>query len=89
MSGYGYSEVNCKDVDQETCYNAPELLEEVQPVTNTVPEPEQVTIIYTIYNIYTIKNIYNIYHLSNLQYIIHGLSRLFTIYRISTHEIST
>ena len=54
MAGYGYSEVNCKDVDQETCYNAPELLEEVQPVTNTVPQPEQVTIIYTIYNIYNI-----------------------------------
>ena len=42
-SGYGYDEVKCKDVEQETCYNAPELVEEIQPVTNTVPEAEEVS----------------------------------------------
>ena len=25
MSGYGYDEVKCKDVEQETCYNVPRL----------------------------------------------------------------
>lgn len=41
--GYGYgSEVQCKDVEQETCYNAPQLEEEVQPRTVVVPEPQQV-----------------------------------------------
>ena len=40
--GYSYDEVKCKDVEQETCYNAPELVEEIQPVTNTVAEAEEV-----------------------------------------------
>ena len=40
--GYGYEEVNCKDVEQETCYNAPELSEDVQPRTVVVPEPQKV-----------------------------------------------
>ena len=41
--GYGYeAEVNCKDVEQETCYNAPELAEEVQDRTIVVPEPQKV-----------------------------------------------
>ena len=40
--GYGYSEVNCKDVEQETCYNAPELEEDIQPRTVVVPEPQEV-----------------------------------------------
>ena len=35
--------MKCKDVEQETCYNAPELVEEIQPVTNTVPEAEEVS----------------------------------------------
>ena len=40
----GYSKVHCKDVEQETCYNSPKLLEEVQPATVTVPEPERVCV---------------------------------------------
>ena len=40
--GYAYSEVHCKDVEQETCYNAPELEEDIQPRTVVVPEPQQV-----------------------------------------------
>ena len=44
MTGYGYSDVHCKDVEQETCYNSPELSEEIQPATVTVPEPEQVCV---------------------------------------------
>lgn len=42
FSGYSYDEVKCKDVEQETCYNAPELVEEIQPVTNTVAEAQEV-----------------------------------------------
>ena len=34
--------MKCKDVEQETCYNAPELVEAIQPVTVTVPEAEEV-----------------------------------------------
>lgn len=40
--GYGYGDVQCKDVDQETCYNAPELSEKFDPTTVTYPEPEKV-----------------------------------------------
>ena len=35
--------MKCKDVEQETCYNAPELVEEIQPVTNTVAEAQEVS----------------------------------------------
>ena len=42
FAGYSYDEVKCKDVEQETCYNAPELVEEIQPVTNTVAEAQEV-----------------------------------------------
>ena len=40
--GYGYDEVQCKDVEQETCYNAPQLEEDIQPRTVVVPEPQKV-----------------------------------------------
>merc|ERR1712106_622555 len=39
--GYGH-EVHCKEVAQETCYNAPELEDDIQPQTLVVPEPAKV-----------------------------------------------
>jgi len=36
--GYGH-EIHCKEVAQETCYNAPELAEDIQPQTVVFPEP--------------------------------------------------
>merc|ERR1712058_154467 len=36
--GYGH-DIHCKEVAQETCYNAPELAEDIQPQTVVFPEP--------------------------------------------------
>ena len=41
--GYGH-EVHCKEVAQETCYNAPELKDDIQPQTLVVPEPTKVCV---------------------------------------------
>ena len=43
--GYGYGhDVHCKEVAQETCYNKPELLEDVQEKEVIVPAPQEVCV---------------------------------------------
>ena len=43
--GYGYGhDVHCKEVAQETCYNAPALEDDIQPVAVIFPEPAEVCV---------------------------------------------
>jgi hypothetical protein len=41
--GYGH-EVHCKEVEQETCYNEPALVDDIQPQSVIFPEPAEVCV---------------------------------------------
>jgi len=41
--GYGH-EVHCKEVGQETCYNEPALVDDIQPQSVIFPEPSEVCV---------------------------------------------